>query len=264
MRFGIRALSVLFFLQALACGTPEESDEDMSTVQCSAGESVSPITGMCMSARMDMATTMDMTTTTQDMPASGTDMTLDMGEDMACASDKIYNPITGVCVPRVNGDMGSEPDAMMMEDLGQDMTQDVDMSVGEFGVLVGQITRSTNPRNGGVGPVFIALFENNPITASTSGGDPGLVAFQRIENVDFNPEGTMVAYRLEGIPPRAEPYFITAFLDDNMSADTSMPETAGPDRDDLVSLDGIGSPKVTIDMVGESMLDLDLNFAMIF
>lgn len=266
MRFGIRALSVLFFLQALACGTPEESDEDRdSMVQCAAGESVSPITGMCMSARIDMA--MDMTSTTQDMFA-GTDMLpLDMGADMACAPDKTFNPITGMCVSdTTEEDMGSEPDAMMMADLGQqdmpaDMTQEVDMAAGDFGVLTGQVTRSTAPKNGGIGPVFVALFERNPIT---SGENAGLVSFQRIEGVDFNPANTSIPYRLEAIPPRDEAYFIIAFLDDNMSADVSMPSSAGPDRNDLVSLDGVGAPKVTIDMAGESMLDLDLNFALPF
>ena len=198
-------------------------------VTCPAGEAVNPVTGLCMPPRMDMAG-VDMPVTMQDSGMTQSDMSLeDMSPDMACEAGQIYNPITGMCVDRVTEDMGAD----MMVDLGVDMPADQgDMPAGEFGVLVGQVTRSAAPKNGGIGPVFIALFEKNPITASTSGSDPGLVAFQRIENVDFNPANTMVPYRLEGIPPRAEPYFVTAFLDDNMSADTSMPASAGPDRDD--------------------------------
>ena len=272
MRFEERVWSVLGLLlvvSAAACSTPaEEGDEDMSAVQCPAGQSVNPITGECAGPRQDMDTTptQDMgMTTQQDMRV---DPVVDMGsdldqpqQDMACEAGQIFNPMTGLCQDEPGGeDMGED----MAQDGGvEDMAPPQDMG-GDFGVLVGHITRSTAPNNGGVGPVYIALFERNPITASTSGSDPGLVAFQRIENVNFNPDGTRVPYRLEGIPPRMEQYFITAFLDDNMTANMGDPMKAGPDRGDLISLDGIGPVKVTVDMVGEKMFDVDLNFSMLF
>ena len=265
MKFEIRVWSVLalLVLSTAACSSPtEDEDGDMSAVACPAGESPSPITGECMAPRMDMDTTPD-DMMTQDMNVNPVE---DMGrdqaeeeEDMSCENGQVFNPTTGLCEEPVGEDMGED----MAQDAGQDMTSPDDMG-GEFGVLVGHITRSKAPSNGGVGPVYVALFERNPITASTSGSDPGLVAFQRIDTVDFNPEGTRVPYRLEGIPPRAEQYFITAFLDDNMNADMSDPMSAGPDRGDLISLEGIGPIKVTVDMAGEVMLDLDLNFSMLF
>lgn len=248
MRFNVRVLCVsVMCFGVWGCGG-EETPVDKDPV-CADGEVVNPVTGMCMTQGMDMSQAMDMSRS-QDMP-QGVE---DMGRDMTAADAAMDMTVA---------DMMQPVDMSMSADMASDMVV-VDMASGQFGVLVGKITRTAMPKNGGVGPVFVAMFEKNPITSSTSGADPGLVAFQRIENVDFTDPATAVLFRLEAIPPRPEPYFITAFLDDNMSANTAMPESAGPDRDDLVSLDGIGSPKVTINAPGESTLDLVLNFAMIF
>ena len=249
-----------------ACGAPgEDAPGDMSAVTCSDGQSVSPITGECMSANpADMGTTPKDMAQQQDMDLGpARDMERDQAggeEDMACGSGQLRNPITDMCQDEVNVDED------MGDMAGDDMSSSQqDMSAGMFSVLTGEITRSTAPKNGGVGPVYVALFERNPITASTSGTDPGLVAFQRIEGVDFNPASTRVPYRQEQIPPRAEQYYITAFLDDNMNADMGDPMSAGPDRGDLISLEGIGPVTVTVDMAGDVvMLDLDLNFSMLF
>jgi len=142
---------------------------------------------------------------------------------------------------------------------GMDMMRGMDMAGG--GTLTGTITRSAAPANGGVGPVFVALFERNPVIDMMN---PGLVAFQRIENVDFNPAGTMVTYELTGIPPRPEVYYITAFLDDNMSASVDSPESAGPDRGDLVALDGFASPSIAIDSETTFTKDLVLSISLPF
>lgn len=242
MRFNMRVLGLCVVCVSLwGCGGEEAPVEQTPT--CVEGEVVNPVTGMCMMTGADMSQTVDM--------SKAFDMSTmpDMMVDATMNSPDMISP----------SDMAAD---MAVVDMAADMA--ADMSDGEFGVLVGKITRTVQPKNGGVGPVFVALFEKNPITSSTSGADPGLVAFQRIENVNFTDPATAVPFRLEAIPPRPEPYFIIAFLDDNMSADTAMPETAGPDRDDLVSLNGIGTPKVTINAPGESMLDLVLNIAMIF
>ncbi len=261
-------VSVLWCLVCVwACGPSEPTeDEQDSGITCPSGQSVSPITGMCMPATaMDMGSSApeDMgTNPARDMATPVVDMGTNPPQDMGCADGLVYNPIIGQCVT-ASDDMDIQDDMSADMDVVEDMAVVVDMAP-TGGVLVGNVGRSAEPRNGGVGPLFIALFEKNPITASTTGQDPVLVAFQRIENVDFTSSNTMIPYRLEGIPPRAEPYFITAFLDDNMTADTSSPESAGPDRNDLISLDGVGPVTVTIDQADEFMLDLDLNFHMLF
>jgi len=90
------------------------------------------------------------------------------------------------------------------------------------------------------------------------------VAESILEATDFSTEGARYEYNIEGIPPRAEPYFVIAFLDDNGTVDTSTPSLAGPDRGDLVSLDGFSSPQVTLSSPEVIMLDLDLNFSLPF
>ncbi len=82
------------------------------------------------------------------------------------------------------------------------------------------------------------------------------------ESTDFSGDDARYEYTIEGIPPRAEPYFVIAFLDDNGTVDPSTPASAGPDRGDLVSLDGFSSPQVTLASPEAVTLDLDLNFSL--
>ena len=55
-----------------------------------------------------------------------------------------------------------------------------------------------------------------------------------------------------------------AFLDDNGTVDPSDESSQGPDKGDLVSMEGFGTPKVTIDQAGEVMVTVDLNVQMPF
>ncbi len=112
------------------------------------------------------------------------------------------------------------------------------------GTLSGSVSRTASPGSAGDarGPVYIALFDRDPISNMSSAV---VVSRVRIENVDLSGGGATIAYSLTDIPPRATDYFIVAFLDDNANVDP-MSTSAGPDKGDLVSLDGFASPKVKV------------------
>ena len=129
------------------------------------------------------------------------------------------------------------------------------------GSIFGGITRTAMPAAGGVGDLYIALFTSDPVI---SGGSAMPVANARIEGADMRAPDVRIPYEVNGIPPRAEPYFVVAFLDDNGTVDPTDPAGAGPDRGDLVSLMGVGSVRVTVPDEGAVPLDLVLNFNLPF
>jgi hypothetical protein len=81
-------------------------------------------------------------------------------------------------------------------------------------------------------------------------GPPGKpFADSLIADADFSANGSSVTYSMTGIPPRPEPYFITAWLDDDNSGTNS-----GPNSNDIV-----GAPvEITIDQPEDQILDLEL------
>lgn len=121
------------------------------------------------------------------------------------------------------------------------------------GSLVGSIRRTAEPRAGGVGHVYVAVFDRDPVL---NRDDAVLVGRALVEDADLRAPDATVSYRVNEVPPRAEPYFVTAFLDDNGTVDAANP---GPDRGDLVSLDGLASPSVTVDRAGDVPFDIVLN-----
>ena len=93
---------------------------------------------------------------------------------------------------------------------------------------------------------------------------PTFLGRRTLANVDLAMAGATVAYVVDDVPPRAEDYFLIAFLDDNGNVDQSNPDAAGPDRGDLVSLMGVSAPKVTLATAGDHTHDIDLNLVMPF
>lgn len=154
------------------------------------------------------------------------------------------------------GDVGADAaDDTSTEDASADTTEDAGEPTTV--TLTGTISRSTNPSRGGdaIGDVFIALFDNEPILDR----DQMPVAFLIVEGVDLSDGITTAPYRLEGITPRAEPYWISAFLDDNGNASV---DDAGPDRGDLVMLERFVPPasrQVTLAEPGDVTYVIDLN-----
>ncbi|GAB4202418.1 MAG: hypothetical protein OHK0013_15680 [Sandaracinaceae bacterium] len=137
----------------------------------------------------------------------------------------------------------------------------LDAPGAEAGSITGHVTRTAMPAAGGRGHLYIAVFTADPVLDRTGARN---VANARVDDVDMSAPGARIPYVVTGIPPRAEPYFVTAFLDDNRTVDASDPSSAGPDRGDLVALDGLGSPRVTVPDTRPVTFDLVLNFNLPF
>jgi len=138
---------------------------------------------------------------------------------------------------------------------------DASAPMGGGATLTGTITRSAAPAAGGRGSLYIAIFDVDPVMNRDSAM---LIASARLEDVDMSGDGASVSYTVPGIPPRAEPYFVTAFLDDNMTVVATDPTMAGPDRGDLIAIMGFASPSVAVTTATEVVFDLDLNFNLPF
>ena len=137
----------------------------------------------------------------------------------------------------------------------------VDASPASLGSLTGKITRSAMPMGDARGPVFVAMFDRDPVANQMTAQ---VVARAFIENADLAGANAQLAYTLPDIPPRAEDYYLIAFLDDNGNVDVNNPAGAGPDRGDLVSLDGLASPKVKVTAAGMTAHDIVLNSVLPF
>ncbi len=125
--------------------------------------------------------------------------------------------------------------------------------------ISGTIGRSVEPMAGGVGPVYIALFTEDPVTSMVDPPTP--VQTVVIDDADLSAADAAIPYALDDVPVSEEPYYVSAFLDDNRNATA---DAAGPDMGDLVSLDGFASPEVIVDSDGTIPFDIDLNLAMPF
>ncbi|MAQ14153.1 MAG: hypothetical protein CMN30_05065 [Sandaracinus sp.] len=158
-------------------------------------------------------------------------------------------------------DAGTTADTGIAQDAGTIETPDSG-AVGATGSLAGTVSRtaSATPEADGVGPVYIAVFDRDPVTNRDTAV---LVGQAIVASADLSDASASVPYTLEGIPPRAEPYFVSAFFDADMNAGTD-PATAGPDRGDLVSLMGLGSPQVTVPDAAPVDFDVVLNTALLF
>lgn len=123
--------------------------------------------------------------------------------------------------------------------------------------LSGTVTRKagTKPSAGGKGSLYIALFDGNPITDMMGAK---LVARALIENVDMNPDGASIPYRIDGIPPSATERQVVAFLDDNKTASATNP---APDKGDLVTIEIPAFSGVKVKVAADTKLDLQLNAA---
>ncbi len=136
----------------------------------------------------------------------------------------------------------------------------VDAPSGGGGVLTGMVSRSAQPMGDARGNVFVALFDKDPVIDRMSAQ---VVARVRLDNVDLSATGASAPYTLTGVAPRAADYFLLAFLDDNGNVDP-MTAGAGPDRGDLVSLDGFAAPKVKVSVAGTKTENVVLNSVLPF
>jgi hypothetical protein len=124
----------------------------------------------------------------------------------------------------------------------------------------GQVVRkaTTKPQHGGIGNVYVAVFDGNPITDMAHARVVGRVI---VADADLSSDTASVAYRVDGIPARATEYQVIAFLDDDHDATAQSP---APNKGDLASIDlaGFGGIKIVIAGAGDTSLDLPLNAAL--
>ena len=137
-----------------------------------------------------------------------------------------------------------------------------DGGAGNLGAatLTGKVKRvaTTSPSAGGKGPIYVAVFDSDPVTNRQNARSVGNVL---ILDADMTSATAAVDYTITNLPPRAQPDFVVAFLDDNKTATTTNP---APDRGDLVSMDGFSAPKITIATATTATLDLNLTMALPF
>ncbi|TNE84958.1 MAG: hypothetical protein EP330_26495 [Deltaproteobacteria bacterium] len=170
---------------------------------------------------------------------------------VACATDGDDTPVVGADTGTAETgdptatDSGSETD--VPEDTGGTATT---------ATLTGVIDRSTEPASGGVGDLYVVVMDENPMT-----GGGNAIGAVIVENVDFSGSGASVTYTISDIPPSSTELYVTAFLDDN---GTASEEDPGPDQGDLVAMEGISFPTITLDAARTYELDLTLSLSMPF
>jgi hypothetical protein len=201
----------------------------------------------------------------------------DVSDDDTATEDTIEPTDNGVTPDTTMPDVAMEdttvvPDVMeptdiMVEDTATDTagpdTVETDTVAPTGAVLTGVVSRSGDPASDGdgIGDLYIAVLDGNPLAGFGGGGaTPNAVGVQLIENADLSLTSTQIEYRIEGIPPRAEAYFISAFLDDDDNAEPGA--GAQPDRGDLLNLESLlppAIPSLVMDSATEFLYDIDLN-----
>lgn len=140
------------------------------------------------------------------------------------------------------------------------VSSDAGTPSGATATLTGKVKRvaTTNPSAGGKGPIYVAVFDADPVTNRQNAHAVGNAL---IQDADMTSATAAVDYTITNLPPRSQQYFVIAFLDDNKTATTATP---APDRGDLVSMDGFSAPKVTLATATTVTLDLNLTMALPF
>ena len=159
------------------------------------------------------------------------------------------------------GDDDDDDDGDDDDDTGDDddATGDDDDATPATTTLTGTVTRTADIEQDGVGDLYVAAFDGNPVDLLNT---PNMLGFQQIVAADLNAAAVAITYEITGLVPGASsPFHVIAFFDDNGTASSTTPE---PDVSDLVSLDGFAAPTVQINDAAGATLDLDLNFAMLF
>jgi hypothetical protein len=248
----VRSLSIplVLGLFAVACADDGSSSADSDAVELGSGSD---------SGTVDIGDPQDVGTgdTEEGVDVSNTDTAVE--SDTAVETDTAVQLDTAV-----ETDTAVQEDVVAPEDtsVSEDTTPDVAPPTGA--VLTGVVSRSGDPaRDGdGIGNLYIAVLDSNPLAGFGGGGGPApnAVGVQLIENADLSSTSTRLAYRIEGIPPRAEAYYISAFLDDDGNAEPGA--GAEPDRGDLLNLESLlppALPTLVMDAASGYEYDIDLN-----
>jgi len=164
-----------------------------------------------------------------------------------CEDSNCYGaPVCYGGLPGDDDDFGGDDD-----DSGGD---DDDSSTGGTASITGHITRSIDFVEGqdGIGDIYLTLISELPVG---DGGKPVVAVATTLPGVDMSNTGASICFTLPSIiVPRPDPYFLTVWLDDDLSG----PGSGGADTNDLtalpmgvmVSSGGIVTQDVLLDQVG--------------
>lgn len=129
--------------------------------------------------------------------------------------------------------------------------------------VTGSVRRTAQPSSSGDarGSIYIAIFDRDPVIERDAAQ---VVARTVLADADLTATTTSLPYTLPNVPPRASKYYVVGFLDDNGNVDLSSSSDAGPDKGDLVSLDGLASPKLSLATADAVTFDVTLNTVLPF
>jgi len=180
---------------------------------------------------------------------------------LACAGDTITSAIDTQVEADADADADADTDADTDADSDADSDADTDADSDAdtdpaTASISGEITFSVPIVDDGVGNLYVAVFDKDPVWDSANATAMGQ---QIISDVDFNVDGPVPTYSISGIEPRSTAYYVLAFFDDNGTASEITPT---PDKGDLISFDlnTVGAPQVMIN--GDTTKDIDLNAEM--
>ncbi len=111
----------------------------------------------------------------------------------------------------------------------------------------------------GKGPLFVAVFAEN----RAQHPDAERVASEAVPDADLT-DGRVVDVTIEHVPTRAEPYHVSAFLDDDANADHAHP---APGVGDTLGMDDLAErtvPRVAVTHPGRVEMDVELGFILPF
>jgi hypothetical protein len=167
----------------------------------------------------------------------------DTGDDAnTTAADD--DPGTTTDTPDTTG--GSDPP-------GDGSSGDPETSGGGLGSVRGAVIRTIEPAEGedGIGDLYVGLLaECAQDAASVGDGD-------QIVGADLSAPGATVMYEILNVPDGT--FYVVGFLDDDQNAADGM-----PDRDDIVTADGLGPGCVEVTVTGGNSVvapsPVELNF----
>jgi hypothetical protein len=159
---------------------------------------------------------------------------------------------TGLALAGCDDDPDDDDDSSADDDDAaddDDSVDDDDAAGTGLANLSGSVTRSVGPADGqdGQGDLYLTILGEMP-----SGNEPLVViTATMMPNVDLEQAESSVAYLIQQVATRAEPYFVLAFLDDDGSGQEPSPS-------DLLSF----PTSITMDAQGDYTLDLALSMSL--
>ena len=236
------------FSERLSGGTPRLCGQD-GLPQCPGFLIRIPATSTCASLAPDMGRDMG----NAPMEDASTADAADVGcgaEVLTCCDLETQEPADAIC----RDGLPACPTGTNLPPIGE--------GCANFAASIeGRIEAIPLYRPDAQGTIYVVLFDREPYAFGEPASNAKVVAAQVLADEDLSQPESAAWYTLKGITPRAEPYYIDAFLDVDNSSDPSDPATARPSRGDLITTDPftLSTPNVVLDRPGKIQFGLELN-----